>query len=717
MRNGLVGYWTFDGKNMSSTTAIDMSGTGNTGTLAGTTATSSASAGKIGQGFLFDGSNDSISVAYNSSLNLPDTGGAVSVWIKPTGVPVGQDSSQTIFKKRPHSNDNVIGGVALSIYQAGPTSSNYLRVQVGNDTVYDQLTASTTPLVNNKWYHVVLTYTSTTIYIYLNGNLEAQMARTRVITWPTALGVYIGTGKTATNPAAFKGTMDEFRMYNRTLSVTEIQSLYRAGGGTVMSAVSTATASSSSTGINSGLAGYWTLDRKNLTNATATDITGNGKNGTLSGSLSTANILNGKIREGLSFNGTSNYIDVGIGKFPYTSSSSFSGSLWVKTTGGTQTLMSNMDQGSVAGWHFSTTASGLNFLMANAAYSNLISVFSVANVNDGRWHHVGFTYDGSHTAAGVVLYIDGKQTDKTINNNVDPGLLGDYGFKIGVLTGFGGLPFAYMNGSMDDIRLYGRMVTATEMNTLYRQGGSTVAAVTNNNTPKVGINSGLVGYWTFDGKNMTNATATDSSGNSFSGTLVGTTATSSVSVGKVGQAINFSKNGDYIAIASSGLLNTVPNTGTVSTWFYMNSTPGNNAVYTLVRKQGVGNPASVAGYTFDIYRQNAQSDGFLRGALSDGFSSTTTLYPLTIATKPTIRKWNHGVFSWNGTVMSIYLNNILVATTTQVAIVPFTATQGVYLGTNSSDFADSDVRMDDTRIYNRALSVTEIQSLYKLGAQ
>ena len=40
----------------------------------------------------------------------------------------------------------------------------------------------------------------------------------------------------------------------------------------------------------------------------------------------------------------------------------------------------------------------------------------------GEWHHVGFTYDGSAKAAGVKIYIDGKQVATNVTNDtLQPG--------------------------------------------------------------------------------------------------------------------------------------------------------------------------------------------------------------------------------------------------------------------------------------------------------
>ena len=66
LTNGLVGWWTFDGKDISGVQAYDRSGQGNRGTL---TSGPVSAIGKIGQGLSFDGVNDYVDIANNSVLN------------------------------------------------------------------------------------------------------------------------------------------------------------------------------------------------------------------------------------------------------------------------------------------------------------------------------------------------------------------------------------------------------------------------------------------------------------------------------------------------------------------------------------------------------------------------------------------------------------------------------------------------------------------------
>src|SRR3989338_2123353 len=87
-------------------------------------------------------------------------------------------------------------------------------------------------------------------------------------------------------------------------------------------------------------------------------------------------------------------------------------------------------------------------------------------------------------------------------------------------------------------------------------------------------NIGLVGHWTFDGKNVVNGVALDSSGNGNNANLINIATSTFYSIGKIGQGFNFDGTNDY---ASTTRINN--NEVTVAGWFNKtaNDLSGNNA--------------------------------------------------------------------------------------------------------------------------------------------
>ncbi len=92
-------------------------------------------------------------------------------------------------------------------------------------------------LKTNTWYHAVLTYDSSKKVqkLYLNGQLQGGNSGTPSL--PSSMYIYLGqrekdcsftstSGLCSVEATYFNGTMDDFRVYNRALSESEIQELY-----------------------------------------------------------------------------------------------------------------------------------------------------------------------------------------------------------------------------------------------------------------------------------------------------------------------------------------------------------------------------------------------------------------------------------------------------------------------------------------------------------
>jgi Tfp pilus assembly protein PilE len=201
--NGLVAWWKLNGDANNSVGAPN-------GVISGAISTSNQ-AGQSDTAYSFNGSS-TINTA--STFNMNATDASISCWIFN---PVS--SNRGLFV-----NVGTSGGYGIGI---GGTSTN----DNGSNLIILLTSvrwAPTTTTIGVGWHHVVLTVNSAGIpTAYLNG---------------TSAGSYPGTGPSAPNgslttigartnsPAhLFTGTVDDVRLYNRTLSPTEIVALYAAG--------------------------------------------------------------------------------------------------------------------------------------------------------------------------------------------------------------------------------------------------------------------------------------------------------------------------------------------------------------------------------------------------------------------------------------------------------------------------------------------------------
>ncbi len=201
---GLVGSWHFNEANATAP-AYDSSGQGNTGTLWGRA--NRTTDGKFGNAMKFDGTDDYVEVS-NSGPISPTEAITVEYWVYPQ-LFTGSKYQEAVRKS--------------SDYLTGIDPSNRLFFTVNNfaggQAVY------TVPALY-QWYHVVGTYDRVNQKLYVNGILRDSSAYT------AAIQQSVTTLRVGTNPdntENFNGTIDEVRIYNRTLSASEIQQHYQAG--------------------------------------------------------------------------------------------------------------------------------------------------------------------------------------------------------------------------------------------------------------------------------------------------------------------------------------------------------------------------------------------------------------------------------------------------------------------------------------------------------
>jgi len=93
----------------------------------------------------------------------------------------------------------------------------------------------------------------------------------------------------------------------------------------------------------------------------------------------------------------------------------------------------------------------------------------------GEWHHVAIDYDGSGSAAGIQLYLNGKRAEiETLEDHLTGSIRSDATLSIGD-PGLG-KPF---RGSLDDLRFYGRTLSGAEIEqlALHQPARATLATI------------------------------------------------------------------------------------------------------------------------------------------------------------------------------------------------------------------------------------------------
>ena len=218
---GLVGWWKFeDGSGVS---AVDSSGSGNTGTLAnGPTWTT----GKVSKAVSFDGSNDYVSVPYTSKL-APASAVSFGAWFKV----INKANSQVIISKTESGGYNI--GLNNSSGACASSTSVCGLVNVGG--TYYPVDYAVSNLSNDTWYRADVTYDNETVKLYLNAVIVASNTNpSGNISYTENNTLCVGSEASGVAPgtcvgALFNGSIDDVRIYNRALSAQDVADLYGPG--------------------------------------------------------------------------------------------------------------------------------------------------------------------------------------------------------------------------------------------------------------------------------------------------------------------------------------------------------------------------------------------------------------------------------------------------------------------------------------------------------
>ena len=195
----------------------------------------------------------------------------------------------------------------------------------------------------------------------------------------------------------------------------------------------------------------------------------------------------------MEFDGVNDYVEI-TKTSAYTVASL---SMWVKVSGNfgvseRQSLSSNDDFNHGRDFIIADTPTTTNDayigMFAGARIFGKTSASGGIVINDGNWHHLVWTYDGSAgSSAAINMYVDGQ-------NQYSNSSYSSY-WSYEIKFQYFGKPVAantYFGGDMDEVAIWSRALDATDIQTIYN--------ATNNNPGKCanlwsgGLGTGLV-YW------------------------------------------------------------------------------------------------------------------------------------------------------------------------------------------------------------------------------
>jgi hypothetical protein len=220
-----------------------------------------------GYSLSFDGTDDYVSGSASDSLDASISNRlTISAWVNPAE---GMGGSQRLFTYYSNSGSN-----SVSAQYALLLSNGKLYFLTGNGGFEEGGgNMGVSPLSENQWSHVCMTYDGTAVRLYINGTLDFEHYVTDSFIQDNIGEFYIGMRSDGVE--VFKGLLDEIAIWNSALNANAVVAIYNSGSGLDASSNSGDYTSASN------LKGYWRFDEN--TGTTAGDLSGNNNNGTIYG--------------------------------------------------------------------------------------------------------------------------------------------------------------------------------------------------------------------------------------------------------------------------------------------------------------------------------------------------------------------------------------------------------------------------------------------------
>ncbi|MDD3002945.1 MAG: DUF2341 domain-containing protein [Candidatus Shapirobacteria bacterium] len=664
---GPIAYWKFD--EGTGTTAYDSTTNQNNGVFGpGSSAPTWQTEDMCisGKCLRFNGTNQYLDTT--KTFNFTDL--TISAWVKiPSNFPSGNRVG------------NIIGNYAASNnINFEINTSGRLRVYWNNGEID---LSGTKNLIDGKWHNVmfVRNKTTNTITLYIDNKYEAQSTAGSDINQTSKIFRIGGDFRNGDPPNApgipFTGSIDDIKIYPYARSAAQIKLDYNSRGSSKGTSANLGGAASDNN-LSDGLVGYWKMDEGIGT--TTADSSGNSNTGTFGTGTSAPTWSNGKYGIGLSFDGSNtNYVQKNTpSNFPTTAISS---SFWIKTADSSNGVIS-----------YASSVSDNDFLLFDTSNLNFqirgSSVSSGVSVNDNLWHHIVTTWQSSN--GEVKIYKDGNLSyTGTVSSgqSITSGGCLIFGQEQDAICGSFETVQAF-NGNLDEIRIYNRALSPSEVFQLYEYA------------------PGPIGYW--DLNEASGTTINDKSGNNLTGTFGIGSSAPSWSSGKYGGGVDFSPTTKFINIPAGAPFqtNTSGRSFSYSLWFKSKDVSAASQ-YLITNNEPCNNPGSFSiklssgTISFDYYSLS------LPGAVSHSFTPSITLQNNT---------WYH--LEWTKTFgqlgVKAYLNGIPQTisgdstatgnTTSRILLGAYNGTGSTCTGgvTDSPPVANMSLKgsLDDVKIYN-----------------
>ena len=398
------------------------------------------------------------------------------------------------------------------------------------------------------------------------------------------------------------------------------------------------------------------------------------------GDGSTSHSINGgKFGAGGYFNGSNGYISFNTKGI---NSTNVSVSAWIKPG----TLVGSL--GGVVSWGENTTGKRRSLVYTSggtigfSGYGGAANLFGTTTLSTSNWSHVVFTLSGS----SCKLYLNGSlEASGTVT-------LASYSSTAGYIGQTASVN-EYFDGKIDQVRIFNKELSSSEVSTLYAETASTVESLDplsedTTDTLQVLGDSSCVATYRFENNE-----------DDLSGNYNGTGTAIQYAAGRYGQAASFNGSSSGMDVAQ-GALPSGGNARSVSMWIKTTT-----STYSSLVRYGAASTNNY--FLISLYADATTNVGVhfwsndvtvnVGSALFDG-------------------NWHQLAMTYDGTNVKIYVDGVQKGSTANLGTTNTTAStirigyQANPDGSGAGSYFDGE--MDQLRFFNKALSASEVTTLY-----
>ena len=217
--------------------------------------------------------------------------------------------------------------------------------------------------------------------------------------------------------------------------------------------------------LTDNLISYWKLNESS--GNAADEVGGN----TLTNN-NTVTYSAGKINNAANFASASSQYLSKADIFEYQKGQALSVQSWlnIASTGASFALVGNHVSGATGGWHTEYLSTDkLRFIISNATSDGFADTTDVVGFSTSTWYHVVMTTSNFGVPASQKIYVNGTSAGMTEQATLDANAIG-YGVSTFELGAHFVIPAKFLNGSLDEVGIWERELTAAEVTELYNSG-------------------------------------------------------------------------------------------------------------------------------------------------------------------------------------------------------------------------------------------------------